>query len=138
MMTTIEGKKMLIGGRWVEKKDTIKVYDPEDNSVITTVPKATKEDMLETIEAAEQGAKIAASMPVHERISILNKAAEYVLKKKDVFAETIASEGSKTITEAESEVARCVQTLLLSAEEARRINGETIPFDQMSGHENRV
>src|SRR5690625_6137781 len=26
----------------------------------------------------------------------------------------------------------------MSAEEARRISGETIPFDQMSGHENRV
>src|SRR5699024_5499391 len=54
------------------------------------------------------------------------------------FALTIAREGSKTISEARNEVSRCVNTLRLSAEEASRIYGETIPFDQMPGHERRV
>src|SRR5699024_5630233 len=44
----------------------------------------------------------------------------------------------KTINEARGEVSRCIETIRLSAEEARRISGETIPFDQMAGHENRV
>src|SRR5699024_2779700 len=44
----------------------------------------------------------------------------------------------KTITEARSEVRRCIETIRISAEEARRIHGETIPFDQMPGSENRV
>src|SRR5690625_3740741 len=138
MMTTIKGKKMFIGGRWIEKSSTMDVCDPEDNSIITTVPKASKEDMLATIKMAEEGAGIAAKMPVHERITILNKAADYVKKYHELFANTIASEGSKTIKEARGEVNRCVETIRLSAEEARRINGETIPFDQMPGHENRV
>lgn len=138
MMTKIKGKRMLIGGRWIEKEETINVYDPQDNTIFSTVPKATKEDMLHAIEAAEEGAEIAAQMPVHERLSILNKAADYVLEHSELYAETIASEGSKTITEARAEVSRCVDTLRISAEEARRINGETIPFDQMPGHENRV
>lgn len=138
MMTTIKGKKMFIGGRWIEKLNTMDVCDPEDNSIITTVPKASKEDMLATIKMAEEGAGIAAKMPVHERISILNKAADYVEKYHELFANTIASEGSKTIKEARGEVSRCIETLRLSAEEARRINGETIPFDQMPGHENRI
>src|SRR5690625_4652290 len=138
MMTTIKGKKMFIGGRWIEKSSTMDVCDPEDNSIITTVPKASKEDMLATIKMAEEGAGIAAKMPVHERITILNKAADYVKKYHELFANTIASEGSKTIKEARGEVSRCIETLRLSAEEARRINGETIPFDQMPGHENRI
>src|SRR5690625_3738202 len=138
MMTTIKGKKMFIGGRWIEKSSTMDVCDPEDNSIITTVPKASKEDMLATIKMAEEGAGIAAKMPVHERITILNKAADYVKKYHELFANTIASEGSKTIKEARGEVSRCIETLRISAEEARRINGETIPFDQMPGSENRV
>lgn len=138
MMTKIKGKKMLVGGRWVEREETINVYDPQDNSIITTVPKATKEDVLLAIEAAEEGVKIAAKMPVHQRIDILNKAADYVRDHSVQYAETIASEGSKTISEARAEVSRCVETLRISAEEARRINGETIPFDQMPGHENRI
>lgn len=138
MKTIAKGKKMLLGGKWVEKEATINVYDPQDNSLITTVPKASKEDMLAAIEAAEEGAKIAANMSVHERISVINRAADYINEKRDHYAETIAREGSKTITEAKNEVSRCINTLRVSAEEARRINGETISFDQMPGHENRV
>ena len=139
MMTTqVKGMKMLTGGKWIEKDNVIEVYDPQDKSVITTVPRATKEDMLFTIEQAKEGAKVAAKMPVHERISVLNKAADYVKEHHEKFAQTIASEGSKTITEARGEATRCIETLRISAEEARRINGETIPFDQMPGSENRV
>ncbi|HLS65572.1 MAG TPA: aldehyde dehydrogenase family protein [Pseudogracilibacillus sp.] len=138
MMTVTDKKKMLLAGTWVEKDETIDVYDPQDNSLITTVPKASRGDMLRAIEAAEEGAKIAASMPVHERVTIIERAASYIEMNREVYAETIASEGSKTITEARGEVARCINTLRLSAEEASRIYGETIPFDQMPGHENRV
>jgi len=138
MMTTTKGKKMFIGGKWIEKERTTNVYDPQDNSIITTVPKASRDDMIATIELAEEGARIAAKMPVHERITVLNKAADYVEKYDELYASTIASEGSKTITEARGEVTRCIETLRLSAEEARRINGETISFDQMPGSENRI
>lgn len=138
MMTTTQGKKMFIGGMWIEKERTMEVRDPADNAVITTVPKASKEDMLQAITLAEEGVGIAAEMPVHERIAILNKAADYVQKYHDLFTNTIASEGSKTIREARGEVTRCIETLRISAEEARRINGETIPFDQMPGSENRI
>lgn len=138
MMTTTKGKKMFMGGRWVEKSQMMDVRDPQDNSIITTVPRASQADMLATINMAEEGARIAAKMPVHERITVLNRAADYVEKYHELFANTIASEGSKTIREARGEVSRCIETLRLSAEEARRINGETIPFDQMPGHENRI
>ncbi|MFD1066806.1 aldehyde dehydrogenase family protein [Oceanobacillus locisalsi] len=138
MMLTEKRKKMFLGGRWVEKDEVIHVYDPQDNAIITTVPKASEADILAAIEAAEEGVKIAGNMPVHERISIINKAADYVEEHRAIFAETIAREGSKTITEARGEVVRCINTLRLSAEEARRIIGETISFDQMPGHENRV
>jgi glyceraldehyde-3-phosphate dehydrogenase (NADP+) len=53
-------------------------------------------------------------------------------------AVTIASEGSKTIKEARKEVGRAINTMTISAEEARRINGETIPFDSAPGSENRL
>lgn len=133
-----QNQKMLIGGEWVSRDDVINVYDPEDHSLITSVPKASKNDVLLAIKAAEEGAEIAKNIPVHERMSILNKAAHYVEKNSERYAETIAREGSKTITEARAEVARCVNTIRLSAEEASRVTGETIPFDQMPGHENRI
>ena len=138
MEAVTKGKKMLLGGKWLGREETITVYDPQDNTVITTVPKASKADMLRAIQAAEEGAKTAANMPVHERISVIQKAADYIARKSERYAEIIAREGSKTITEARKEVSRCITTLRVSAEEARRMNGETIAFDQMPGHENRV
>lgn len=138
MNTQVQGKKMLMAGQWVMRDQVIEVFDPQDNSLIDTVPAATADDMLKAIEAAKEGVKIAADMPVHQRMAILNKAAGIIEQRSEQFAATIAREGSKTIREARKEVRRCIETIRISAEEARRINGETIPFDQMPGSENRV
>lgn len=138
MMIADQSRKMLLGGKWVEKEEKINVFDPQDNRLITTVPRAGKEDMLLAIKTAEEGREIAKQMPVHERINVLNRAADYMEQYHVVYAEMIAKEGSKTINEARGEVTRAIQTIRISAEEARRIQGETIPFDQMPGSENRI
>ncbi|WP_077211937.1 aldehyde dehydrogenase family protein [Bacillus dakarensis] len=138
MPIRIASRKMFLAGNWVNRERSIEVRDPQDNSLIDTVPAASKEDMLHCIEEAKEGAKLAASMPVHERMAVIQKAADYIEKNKETYAMTIAREGSKTIREAAKEVNRCLETLRISAEEARRIAGETIPFDQSPGSEKRV
>lgn len=138
MNTGVKGKKMLIAGQWVERDQVIEVRDPKDNSFIDTVPAASANDMFKAIEAAKEGVKIAAKMPVHERIAILNRAANVIQRRNEEFAIMIAREGSKTIREARKEVRRCIETIRISAEEARRIHGETISFDQIPGSEDRV
>ncbi|MEI6851340.1 MAG: aldehyde dehydrogenase family protein [Bacteroidota bacterium] len=130
--------KMLVGGEWVTTQETIAVCDPFDNSLIDTVPKASEKDVLLAIESAKRGYEIARKMTVHERAGILNRTADYVEKNKEDFAQTIAREGSKTIKEARKEANRCVNTLRISAEESKRILGETIPFDSFPGGEKRV
>ncbi len=129
--------QMFIDGKWIDKKEKINVYDPFDNSVIDTVPKADKEDALVALKSAEKGFKISKSLKVHERANILFKTAEYVERNLEDFAITIAREGSKTIKEARKEARRCVNTLRVSAEESKRIQGETIPFDSFPGGENK-
>lgn len=138
MTTHLSEQQMFLAGKWVSGDRMIEVYDPQDNQIIGTVPAATTDEMLSCIEKAKEGAEIAAGLPVHERMTILNKAADYIEQQTEKFARTISREGSKTIREARKEVMRCVQTLRISAEEARRIHGETIPFDQTPGGENRV
>jgi glyceraldehyde-3-phosphate dehydrogenase (NADP+) len=76
-------------------------------------------------------------MPTHLRISVLRQVAEQLLQRHEEFAQVIAKEGVKTIREARKEVTRCVETLRISSEEARRLGGETIAFDQVPGSENR-
>jgi len=130
--------KMLIGDQWVDKKEKIDVLNPFNNEVIDTVPSGDRQDVEAAFSAAEEGFLINRNLPVHHRLSILYKAAGILRDRQDELAKTIASEGSKTIKEARKEASRCVDTITVSAEEARRIVGETIPFDSREGSENRV
>ena len=130
--------KMLIGGEWVDKQEKIPVYRPFDGKLIDHVPAGTKEDVLKAIEAAAEGFQISRRLPVHKRMEILWAVVDYLRKNFNDFATMIASEGSKTIREARKETARCINTISISAEEARRTLGETIPFDSFPGGENRV
>src|SRR5699024_11298316 len=110
-MKVIDGKKMLLGSEWVAKDEVITVRDPQDNSVFTTVPKASKEDILFAIEQAEEGAKIAAKMSVHERMKILNGVVSYIEINHENFAITIDREESKTYTENLAGVTRCYECI---------------------------
>jgi len=129
--------KMLLGGSWVDRDDKIDVCNPYDGSVVDTVPAASEEDVKGAIAAAVEGFELYKRYPAHERMAILRKAASLIEERHEEFARTIASEGSKTIREARGEVSRCINTLTVSAEEARRISGETLPFDSFPTGVNR-
>jgi len=129
--------KMLLDGKWVDRENKIEVRDPYDNSLIDTVPSASQDDVDTAFKAAVQGFEEAKKMSVYERAKILFKAASIISENLDEFATLIAREGSKTIREAKKEAFRCVNTLTVSAEDAKRILGETIPFDSFPGGEKR-
>jgi len=129
---------MLIAGKWVDRDEKIDVRDPWDDSLVDTVPSGTAKDVDAAIAAAVEGFKVSRVLPVHERVRILRRAADIIDENAEEFAGLIAREGSKTIREARKEAYRAGQTMLISSEEARRINGETIPFDTNRGSENRL
>ena len=78
MTTHLTGQKMFFAGEWVNSDQFIEVRNPQDNSIIDLVPAATSQDMLNCVEEAKEGAEIAAAMPVHERIKVINGAADYI------------------------------------------------------------
>jgi acyl-CoA reductase-like NAD-dependent aldehyde dehydrogenase len=51
---------------------------------------------------------------------------------------TIVAETGFTVSDANGEVDRCFQTLLLSAEEAKRVHGEMVPLDGAPGQAHRL
>jgi len=129
--------KMFLAGRWEDRTETIDVCDPFDNSVIDTVPSATVDDVETALSAAAAATDRARKLTTYERAQILLKTAAIVNADLENFARTIAREGSKTIREARKEAARCVNTLTISGEEAKRLTGETVPFDSFPGGEQR-
>jgi glyceraldehyde-3-phosphate dehydrogenase (NADP+) len=129
--------KMLLNGEWVDRGDKLEVRDPFDDSLVDIVPRASQSDVSIAFKAAAQGFIEGKRMTVFDRACILNKTAAIVSDNLEDFAVLIAREASKTIREARKEVSRCVNTLTVSAEESKRILGETIPFDSFPGGEQR-
>jgi len=129
--------KMLIDGCWVEGREEIPVRDPFTDEIVDVVPRGTAADVDRAVRAAVEGHRLNRSLSSGERARILRRTAELLEERGEEFAVLIAREGSKTIREARKEVYRCTQTLRVSGEEAIRIVGETIPFDQQKGSENR-
>lgn len=129
--------QMLLGDRWVDRTRTIEVRDPDDDSLIDTVPAADAADVDQALAAAVQGAAVARRSTALARATVLRQTAHLLASGGEAFAQLLARESSKTIREARREVARCVNTLELSASHAGLLAGETIPFDAASGGEGR-
>ncbi|HJL19899.1 MAG TPA: aldehyde dehydrogenase family protein [Sandaracinaceae bacterium LLY-WYZ-13_1] len=129
--------KMLLKNEWVDRDETIDVTDPQTGKVLDTIPQATERDVSEAIGAAVKGARTAYKMGSYARATVLRDTANLVEARAEDFAETIASEGVKTIREARKEVARCVNVLNVCADASKHIEGETITFDSFPGGENR-
>ena len=125
--------RMYISGEWVDKEDKISVVNPYDNSVIDTVPRGELADVEAAIASAARGAEVMAKVPGYERFQMLRKAADLLEERTEEFARTVTMEEGKIIGEGRMEVSRAVQTITLSAEEAKRLYGETIPLDGSAG-----
>src|SRR5207253_1746401 len=116
---------------------TITVLSPYDGTAVGEVTDIPASFATAIIDTAKLGALIAKELPRHERARILEKTAALVESDKEAFASLIVAESGKTIKQARKEVLRCVNTLKLSAEEAKRNAGEVIPFDSYVGSESR-
>jgi acyl-CoA reductase-like NAD-dependent aldehyde dehydrogenase len=121
--------KIFLAGNWVDKPKRLEVKNPFDNSVIDTVPKADAGDLEKALAFAERGAKAMAKLSSYERWKILHKAADLMAARNQELGELISKEEGKVIAEGRGEAARAVETIMGSAEEAKRIHGETVPLD---------
>ena len=107
-----------------------------DNALVDTLSVAREEHVAAAVAAAKAASK--QSFPVHERVHVLYEAADRLDAHADEIAELLAREGSKTIREAQSEPRRAAEVLRMSAEVARTLHGESLPFDARPGSEKRV
>src|SRR5438128_3717432 len=118
---------MHIGGKPVTSAEPRPVRLPYDGSEVGTIYQATKEQVDAAIEAAAAAAPIMREMTLDERSTILRRAYQKLLDKREDMALAVSSETGKPIKEARLEVDRAAMTLLFSAEEAHRLKGEVVP-----------
>ena len=120
-------------GQWQTAELTLEVRDPEDGVLLGRVCTSTSQDVERAIAHIDRHLQ-ADEWPLRARRQALEKAVLLLGEQAERFANIIASESSKTITEAEREVKRCIETLRLSAAASEELAGETLGFeDSMAG-----
>jgi acyl-CoA reductase-like NAD-dependent aldehyde dehydrogenase len=124
---------MYLAGHWIDREKKIDVLNPYDGTVVDTVPCADSSDVEKALEGAVRGARTMAALSGYDRYRILKAAADLIEARSEELARTITLEEGKNLAESRFEVSRAVQTLILSGEEAKRLHGETVPFDGAPG-----
>lgn len=122
-------KNILIGGKWVDTSNYIDIINPYNGDIIDKVSKASSDHLREAVESALRGSKVMRGLTRYRRYEILSKTAELMMERKDEFAKTMALESGKPLSFSKGEVSRAYETVVLAAEEAKRLGGEVIPFD---------
>ncbi|MGW1672448.1 aldehyde dehydrogenase family protein [Streptomyces sp. NPDC002324] len=92
----------------------------------------------EVMRRARAGRKTARGLSRAARAAVLDGAARLIEERAEPFARLIVAEAGKTVVQARKETGRAVNTLRLSAAEARRNAGEVVPFDAYAGSEGRL
>jgi acyl-CoA reductase-like NAD-dependent aldehyde dehydrogenase len=120
---------MLIGGDWVEAKETYEVTDPYRGTTVARAPQSSIEDVDAALCAATAAKPRAAAVPGYERAALLRRVGELLTGRAEAIAEILSRESGKAIRDSKAEIARSQDTIQLSAEEAIRIEGQQVPVD---------
>lgn len=120
---------MLIGGKHISGDDLLEVKNPYDGEVIDTVPIAHRQTADLAITEANNAKDSLVEMSAFKVSKKLFNTVKKLEEKREEFAELLTLEVGKPITESLVEVDRSIETLRLSAEEAKRVYGESVPLD---------
>jgi acyl-CoA reductase-like NAD-dependent aldehyde dehydrogenase len=138
LQTAGKSYKLLVGGAWIEDKTTMAVLDKFSGELIGTVPSAGRETVDQAIAAACAAFPAFSRTPAHRRAAMLARAAGILERCREEVATLICREAGKAWKYSDGEVLRGIETLQFSAEEAKRIHGETIPLDASPAGEGRL
>lgn len=121
--------KMLINGENYDKEEHKEILNPYNGKIVDTVPIANRNEVKKAVNAANQAKNSLTEMSARKVSEKLYDAFENLKNEKKEFAKIITQETGKPIKQSLGEMERSIDTLKLSAEESKRIYGETVPLD---------
>ncbi|GKX30660.1 NADP-dependent glyceraldehyde-3-phosphate dehydrogenase [Vallitalea longa] len=127
--------KNLYNGKWINSNSNnlITINSPIDNKEVGKIQAMTKEEVDKVLSVAQSSFKVWADKPVSERADIIHKSASILEANSEEIAKILASEIAKDIKSARSEVIRTVDFIRFTADEGKRIQGETLQGDGFHG-----
>ena len=130
--------RLLIDGEWIDGAGPrVAVRDKYRLQPFATVTVADASQIKQAVDCAHAAFRRGAPV-AYERGAVLERAAVLLEARLDDFVRTMQLEAGFTQSDATGEVRRCLQTLKLSAEEARRLAGDVIPLAGAPGAAGRL
>jgi succinate-semialdehyde dehydrogenase/glutarate-semialdehyde dehydrogenase len=120
----------LINGQWIQSTSRFDVLDPATGRKLADVANLGPADAEAAITAANAAWPAWRSKTAKERSTILRKWFDLLMTNQDDLGRIMTAEQGKPLPEAKGEVAYGASFVEWFAEEAKRVNGETLPqFD---------
>lgn len=125
--------KLLVGGEW-RLRDGAPILNPSDESVLGTVPHATRQDLDDALAAAAKGFQVWRKTSPAKRAEIILKAAAIMRARVEEIAVVMTLEQGKPIAQSRLEVLRACDIIEWDANEGRRVYGRVIPAEPGMRH----
>ncbi len=126
-----------LAGERFTSESTITVLSPYNGAVIGLIPECVPADVDRAVAVAKR-ALAEHPLPLWKRAEVLDKAAERLTARLEEFAKIISAEAAKPLKTARVEASRAVGTFKFAAAEARKLSGDVVPLDAMSGGEGKL
>lgn len=125
-----------INGEWLTPAETIPVFNKFTGEEYAFIGRASQKEVAQAVSTAFDTFQTKKIDP-YERYEILMKAADLFRSRKEELALIMVKEVGKVLKDARMEIDRGIQTLIASAEEAKRIAGTGVPLGQ-PGNANKL
>ncbi|RPJ72496.1 MAG: aldehyde dehydrogenase family protein, partial [Alphaproteobacteria bacterium] len=127
--------RSFINNEWIGHSTTniLSVTNKFDQNIIATIPYADASEVQFAIANSVQGFQVFSKLSAQERRELILKIRDGLILEKEKFINLIVSEAGKPLDYARAEIERSLMVLQLSAEEATRMHGESVPMDFGAG-----
>jgi succinate-semialdehyde dehydrogenase/glutarate-semialdehyde dehydrogenase len=123
---TLLRNKCYVDGQWIGEPK-VAVTNKATGDVIAKVPDFGETETRAAVAAAERAFPVWSRMLAKERSKIVRRWYELMMEHADELALLLTNEQGKPLAEAKGEIVYAAGFVEFFAEEAKRINGETIP-----------
>ncbi len=128
-MSQIPSVPSLVSGKWspLGSGRTSDVFNPSSGAVIAKVALSSAADTAKAIEAAHAAWPAWSETPAVERVRVLFKFRELMLRDFEKIAQTVTREHGKTLVEARASVQRGIEVIEFACGAPSLLMGQTLP-----------
>merc|ERR1712241_1221944 len=126
-MSSLIRNTALINGEWISSAENFDVTNPVNGKIITSVPDLGSQETQKAIDTAYEAFQSWRWTTAKERSNLLRKWFDLCNQHQEDLAKILTAEQGKSLAEAKGEIGYGSGFLEWFSEEARRMNGETVP-----------